>query len=199
MVSRLTRLMSSLALGTLVLTALTATTLYAQGSEPPRQPAIAFLDEQDLTADFDRLHAQKGQLRIDIRNNDPEQTQRVELRLVGMSPLTGKANPALDALLPAEPAVETLSPLETKSFTLAFSTASQPQAGSYQGILVATGARGDIIRRKFTLKVMGQGDEAPPQQPIRLAFSPDWLETLTLKGVNFLPSLLNPNRQRGYG
>jgi hypothetical protein len=163
----------------------------AAAEDPP--PTVTFLDDRDLVIDFDHLRDQlDGEVVVYVRNNDPEETHRVEVRLVGMIPLAGEPDPHLVALLPASPVIAEVPPLETQTFVLAFQIqgADPPAAGSYEGLLVAAGG-GDVVRRKVVLQVAG-APSAPAEDLGESVLLPAQMGALTLRGVNLLPSLISP-------
>ena len=71
----------------------------AASAQTPTTATLLFLDERDLRVDFDRLRGQQGSLTVEVYNKGLE-AQTVELRLVGLAPLTGRADPKLGWIMP---------------------------------------------------------------------------------------------------
>jgi hypothetical protein len=155
----------------------------AQTIEISSTPSICFLDERDLVVDFDRLSTDlNNQVAIELRNNEPTK-QKVELTLVGLTPLKGDLDPAFSKLFTQPLITDDIEPYKIKKFIITFDTSLRPKKGNYEGLLVATITdNGDVVRRKFILQV------GTPKSSPSLASLPD---SITLQGTKKFPSVLS--------
>ncbi|MCW5849900.1 MAG: hypothetical protein KIT87_07435 [Anaerolineae bacterium] len=153
-------------------------------AQAPAAATILFLDERDLRVDFDRLRGQQGSLTVEIFNK-ATQAQTVELRVAGLAPLTGRADPKLGWILP-DLVRQRIDPSRVGVMALVFRTDIAPDPGVYEGYLVATGELGDVIRRQLILEVGGSGQPGTPTIKV------EGSDAITLSAVNYLPSLLSP-------
>ncbi len=154
-------------------------------AQTPAAASLLFLDERDLRVDFDRLQAQQGSLTVEIFNRASE-AQTVELRLTGLAPLTGRGDPKLAWILP-DLVRQRIDASRVGVLALVFRVDIAPDPGVYEGYLVATGERGDVIRRKLVLDV-GASGRAGGAPAIRV----EGRDAVTLNAVNYLPSFLSP-------
>ena len=172
-----------LAVLVLALVALWPTQAHAQ---TPTSPTLLFLDERDLRVNFSRLQSPGAPLTVEVFNRAAE-LQTVELYVPSLVTREGRSDARLARLLPF-PASLDIAPGRVGVFALRLAANESPAPGVYEGYIVATGQRGDVIRRKLSLEVSpgGQPGALPPAIEVK---GPD---AVTLSGVNYLPSLLSP-------
>ncbi len=176
-----------------------AACVFVQPEAAQVQPSrsVVFLDERDLTVDFDRILQQERRLTVGIRNNDSKGAQKVELRLVGIVPQVGDPDSKLIKVVP-DSVVKELASGQAADFDLTFKEGARPTSGTYEGVLVAMGESGELARRKLILQIKEvtstsstQTPAVKPEDPSRIALLPERLKSLTLSGTNFLPSLIS--------
>lgn len=172
----------------LLTTLLLAGSVAAPAAFAQTQPLITFVDDQDLVINFERLKEQNGLLPVRVWNR-----AGVPLWVtVNFLPpaASGPPGSSFERMLPASQA-GVVAPANWQTFVLEFNTTTRPQPGTFAGLVVATSAAGDVIRRKVAIQV----DPQPiplPSTPLSGVLLPRRVENLSLTGTNFLPSPLNP-------
>ena len=134
--------------------------------------------------------SQARALCVDIRNNDPQQSQDVELRVIAPAGKLGTPDADLLQVLPSDVQRLRLAPLETKTFAVKLNTDISLSPGSYEIVLLAEGSNGDVARRKLTIQVAATA--SPALQPGQPSILLDQTDAFTTTGINYLPSIMNP-------
>jgi hypothetical protein len=165
----------------------------AQNEAPSRgaNRTLTFLDSRPLKVDFDALERAGGKLVVHLRNNTRHRKQRFQVRLVGLQSVT--SDPGLQKLQRSvnrkpKKRPKALRPGEIRSVVLRLDTSTRPKADA-SGVLVAAGSLGAVRRRDFTLTVK---DTTPPPEEPRSAIQPKTISDFSIRGTNYLTSLLSP-------
>jgi hypothetical protein len=146
---------------------------------------IAFLDNRDLTANYNEAITDNGITTLTIEttifNSDPNNAQKVELRLEGLDPTISD---------PVQNDILEIPKLDYANLKLTITFHQRPKTDTYQGVLVVISSpNGNIIRKNFVLKV--PSPKASPT-PSGVSYKADPMDTLTFKGRNLYPSIINP-------
>jgi hypothetical protein len=130
-----------------------------------------------------------SRLEVAVRNIS-ERRQIVRLRVVDLRSATGKTDAVIAHLFDPRGVTAAIDAGDEHILTLPVTLPAdaKPASGSYTGVLIAGGERGDFARRELTIQVTDA--EPPRDQGARLAA--DGLADLTMPATNFVPSILTP-------
>jgi hypothetical protein len=183
-----------LTLGSAVLVTNVSVALGADSAADGASPTVSFVDQAPLVLDQEAVEklAKKGVLEVRIHNNLGVK-QPVTLELVGLS---DASDTGIATLFTRTNDTQQVDSGVTAVLTLTLAQPNpNPEPGVYTGTLLAFGGSGGLARRELTITyptTSGRTETAGEN-----SLSPERPIDITLRAVNYLPSLLSDLRALG--